>query len=459
MPPKPPLLPAPPDPSPLLTDLYQFAMMQAYLDAGRTAPACFEFFVRGLPRGRGFLVAAGLAQAVEWLQGLRFRAQELDWLRATGMFSGTLLDYLAQLRFDGDVDAMPEGRVFFPGEPILRVVAPLPLAQFVETRLINLLHLQTVIATKAAHLRLRAPDRALIDFGLRRAHGAEAGLYAARAAWIAGFDGTATLRAAAAWGIPAQGTMAHAFVQAFESETDAFAAFATARPRDLALVIDTYDCARAATRILGLMPRLSSRGIALGAVRIDSGDLAAEARRVRQILDGGGLAHVRILASGGIDEDILEAHAREKPPIDGYGIGTSLSTSSDAPALDCAYKLQDYAGIARRKLSPGKATWPGRKQVWRHYAPDGSIAEDTLSLEGDEQRGERLLTPVMRQGRLIDDDVFDLGGARRLCRADLARLPATARPAPRAGFAPSVAPALRALAAATDARIAAEVGS
>jgi nicotinate phosphoribosyltransferase len=456
VPPKPPLLPASPDPSPLLADLYQFAMMQAYLAAGRTATACFEFFVRSLPPGRGFLVAAGLAQAVEWLQGLRFRAEELDWLRASGLVSEQLLEYLAHLRFTGDVDAMPEGRVFFPGEPILRVVAPLPIAQFVETRLINLLHLQTVVATKAAHLRLRAPGRTLIDFGLRRAHGAEAGLFAARAAWIAGFDGTATLRAAAAWGIPAQGTMAHAFVQAFERESDAFDAFATARPRDLALVIDTYDCARAARRILALMPGLAARGIALGAVRIDSGDLAAEAARVRRILDEGGLAHVRILASGGIDEALLEAHARAQPPIDGYGVGTSLSTSSDAPALDCAYKLQDYAGIARRKLSAGKATWPGRKQVWRHYAPDGSIAQDTLSIDADAQRGERLLTPVMRQGRVVDDDVFDLDAARSLCRADLARLPATARPAPRTGFAPTIAPALRALAAATDARIATE---
>ena len=450
---KPTPLPAPPDRSPLLTDLYQLAMMQAYLAAGRTARASFEFFVRKLPPGRRFLVAAGLAQAVEWLRALRFEPAELDWLRSTGLVSPALLEHLAGLRFDGDVDAMPEGRVFFPDEPILRVAAPLPLAQFVETRLINLLHLQTVIATKAAHLRLLAPGRALIDFGLRRAHGAEAGLFAARAAYLAGFDGTATLRAAAAWGIPAHGTMAHAFVQAFDREADAFAAFAAARPRDVVLLIDTYDCARAAARVVSLLPGFAARGITLAGVRIDSGDLVAQARRVRRILDAGGLAHARIVASGGIDAADLAAHEAAGAPIDVYGIGTALSTSGDAPSLDCAYKLQEYDGVPRRKLSAGKATWPGRKQVWRRHAVDGAIAQDIVTVEGDAQEGVPLLAPVLRGGEVVDAAMFDLEAARRRCRADLARLPSVE------GFAPQIAPALRALAAATDARLLAGDGA
>lgn len=454
MTPMPDPLPAPPDPSPLLTDLYQLAMMQAYLAAGRVGTASFEFFVRRLPPGRRFLVAAGLAQAVEWLQNLRFASAELGWLRASGLFSPALIDHLAALRFDGDVDAMPEGRVFFPDEPILRVTASLPLAQFVETRLVNLLHFQTVVATKAAHLRLCAPGRTLVDFGLRRAHGAEAGLFAARAAYLAGFDGTATLRAAAAWGIPAQGTMAHAFVQAFDDEPAAFLAFGAARPRDLVLLIDTYDSARAAARVVALLPEFARHGVAVAGVRIDSGDLVAQARQVRRILDAGGLAHARIVASGGLDEDALVAHEAAGAPIDVYGIGTALTTSSDAPALDCAYKLQDYAGVARRKLSPGKATWPGRKQVWRAYASDGTIASDTLSVEGDVRRGEALLVPAMRRGVAVGAGLAGLDAARRLCREDLARLPGVARPGGAGGFAPDIAPALMALAAATDARIA-----
>ncbi len=453
-------LPAPPERSPLLVDLYQLSMMQAYLEAGRTGDAVFEFFVRRLPARRRFLVAAGLAQVVEWLQGLRFSREELGWLRASGMFSDALLAHLARLRFDGDVDALPEGRVFFAGEPVLRLRASLPLAQFVESRIVNLLHYQTLVASKAAQLRLLAPGRELVDFGLRRAHGAEAGLLCARAAWIAGFDATATLRAAAAWGIPLRGTMAHAFVQAFDGEGEAFEAFARARPRNLVLLVDTYDCARAARRVAAMLPTLAARGIQVAGVRIDSGDLAAEARRARAILDAGGLAHARILASGGIDAGLLAAHAREGAPIDAYGIGTALSTSADAPSLDCAYKLQEYDGLARRKLSPGKANWPGRRQAWRLLGSDGRIRADIVSTQDDDQPGEALLLPAMRGGEVVRAGIGDLDAARRTCREDLARLPAALLPggemheAP--GFAPAIAPALRRLAEEVDRRIAAQ---
>ena len=367
--------------SALLTDLYQLNMIQAYLDHGETKTAVFEFFVRTLPARRGFLVAAGLEQALDYLENLRFSEAEIEWLRSTGRFGKNLLDYLADFRFSGDVHAMPEGTVFFAGEPILRVTAPLPQAQFVESRLINILHFQTLIAAKAARMVLAAPDKVLVDFGLRRAHGAEAGLMAARASYIAGFAGTATVLAGRDFGIPLYGTMAHSFIEAFDDEMAAFAAFAKARPDNLVLLLDTYDTEAAARKVVKLAPKLSAAGIAIRGVRLDSGDLIALSRSVRAILDAGGLAEVTIFASGGLDEDSLAAFARANAPIDGLGVGTSLTTSADVPNIDCVYKMQEYAGLPRRKRSAKKATWPGRKQVWRRYGADGRMAGDRLSLD------------------------------------------------------------------------------
>ncbi len=387
--------------SPLLTDLYQLNMLQAYLEHGQTETAVFEFFVRRLPPRRGFLMAAGLEQALDFLETLRFSQDELDWLRQSGRFGEDLLDYLAAFRFSGDVDAMPEGTVFFADEPILRVTAPLPEAQLVETRLVNILHFQSLIAAKAARMVLAAPGKLLVDFGLRRAHGAEAGLMAARASYLAGFAGTATLLAQKELGIPIFGTMAHSFVQVHDDERQAFEAFARSRPENLVLLLDTFDTEAAARKVVALAPRLKAAGIALRGVRLDSGDLVALSRIVRRILDEGDLADVTIFASGGLDEDRLLDIAAAGAPIDGFGIGTSLTTSSDVPALDCAYKLQEYAGIARRKRSVGKATWPGRKQVWSSFGPDGRMACDTLSTEDDRQPGEPLLRPVMRGGRRL----------------------------------------------------------
>jgi nicotinate phosphoribosyltransferase len=259
---------------PLLTDLYQLNMVQAYLDHGETKAAVFEFFVRKLPTRRGFLVAAGLEQALQYLETLCFSPDDLDWLDRTGRFSRRLLDYLAELRFTGDVHAMPEGTVFFPNEPILRVTAPLPEAQLAETRLINLLHFQSLIAAKAARFVLLAPDKLLVDFGFRRAHGAEAGLMAARASFIAGFAGTATMLAGKMFGIPLYGTMAHSFIQVFDDETTAFQAFAESRPENLVLLIDTYETEAAARKVVALAPRLQKRGISIRGVRLDSGDLS-----------------------------------------------------------------------------------------------------------------------------------------------------------------------------------------
>ena len=440
--------------SPLLTDLYQLNMIQAYLDRGETRTATFEFFVRALPSRRGFLMAAGLEQALAFLENLRFSEEDIAWLKSTGRFSPGFLEAMAAFRFTGDVHAMPEGTVFFGNEPILRVTAPLPEAQLVETRLINILHFQSLIASKAARMVLAALGRTLVDFGLRRAHGAEAGLMAARASYVAGFDATATTLAGKLFGIPISGTMAHSFVQAFDDETAAFEAFALARRENVVLLIDTYDTEAAARKVVTLAPRLKAMGITVRGVRIDSGDLIALSKSVRGILDEGGLEDVTIFASGGLDEEDLIEFARQGAPIDGCGIGTSLTTSSDVPALDCAYKLQDYAGLPRRKRSTGKATWPGKKQVWRLYGADGRMASDVISTESDAQPGEPLLQPVMRAGRRLGP-VPTLDDIRVHAAAELARLPEPLRGlAPDFSYPVEVAPALKQLAEAVDRRLA-----
>jgi nicotinate phosphoribosyltransferase len=406
----------------LLTDLYELSMLEAYAAHGMADTAVFELFFRKLPPARGFLLSAGLQQAVAFLAGMRFAPDDLAWLRTSGMFSPAFVDDLARFRFTGDVDAMPEGTVFFADEPVLRVTAPLPQAQLAETRLINLLHFQTVIASKAARMVLVAPGRQLVDFGLRRAHGAEAGLLAARASYLAGFAGTATLQASRDFGIPAVGTMAHSFVQVHDDEATAFERFARVRPQALTLLIDTYDTERGAAIVANLAPRLAAQGITVGAVRLDSGDLAAHARKVRAILDAAGCPAIRIFASGGLDEYQVQALCEGGAPIDGFGVGTSLTTSSDVPALDCAYKLQEYAGRPRRKRSEGKATWPGRKQVYRRCHPDGTIAGDVVALLDEPTEGEALLRPAMRNGHPVPG-LPGLTEARQRAAASLAQLP------------------------------------
>jgi nicotinate phosphoribosyltransferase len=408
--------------SPLTTDLYELNMVQAYLDRGEDKEAVFEFFVRRLPARRNFLVAAGLEDALVYLETLRFSAHEIDWLKSTGRFRSNLLDYLAGLRFNGDVHAMPEGTICFPHEPLIRITAPLPIAQLVETRLINILHFQTMIASKAARMVLAAPGKTLSDFGLRTAHGAEAGLFSARASYIAGFFGAANVLAGERYGIPIVGTMAHSFVQVHDDEMTAFENFARARPEGVILLIDTYDTEAGARKVVQLAPKLKADGITIRGVRIDSGDLAAMARKVRGILDTSGLNDVIILVSGGINEDVLQTMTRSRAPIDGYGIGVNLDASIDAPSLDCAYKLQEYAGRPRRKLSEGKVTWPGRKQVWRNFGGDGRMSGDTLSLENDSQKGDLLVVPVVRAGKRIAP-APTLSQIREHAARELARLP------------------------------------
>jgi nicotinate phosphoribosyltransferase len=408
--------------SPLTTDLYELNMVQAYLDRDEDKEAVFEFFVRRLPERRGFLLAAGLDDALAYLETLRFSPGEIDWLKSTKRFRGNLIDYLAAFRFTGEVHAIPEGTACFPNEPLIRITAPLPMAQIVETRLINILHFQTMVASKAARMVLAAPGKILSDFGLRTAHGAEAGLFSARASYIAGFSSAANVLAGERYGIPIAGTMAHSFIQVHDDEITAFENFARSRPEGVILLIDTYDTEAGARKVVELAPKLKADGIAIRGVRIDSGDLSAMAKKVRGIFDAGGLKDVIILVSGGINEDVLLKMAAAKAPIDGFGIGVNLDASIDAPSLDCAYKLQDYAGRPRRKLSEGKQTWPGRKQVWRMSDAQGAMRGDVLSLDGDKHDGEALIVPVMRGGKRIGS-APSLAQIRERAARNLGQLP------------------------------------
>jgi len=440
-----------PRPSLLLTDLYQLTMAQSYLDHGLEEPAVFEFFVRRLPPRRNFLVAAGLEQALDFLENLRFARDEVGWLDSTGRFKRRFLDYLENAHFAGDVEAMPEGTVFFPDEPILRVVAPLPLAQLVETRLINLLHFQTLIASKAARMVLAAPGSMLVEFGLRRSHGSEAGLLAARASYLAGFTGSSNVLAEREFGIPSYGTMAHSYIQAFEDEAVSFEYFLRSYPQGAMLPIDTYDTEAGAEKIVALLPRLKSLGIELRAVRIDSGDLDSHARNVRAILDRGGFEGVKIFASGNLDEYELERLTRAGAPIDGYGVGTRMDTSSDGPYLDCAYKLQEYAGKPRRKRSEGKATWPGRKQVFRECDEKGLMRGDVLALVDDTPKGRALVQPVMSKGKRLAAPSLEM--SRRHAHEEVASLPLILKSLEQAPpYFVAVTPSLRALAAELDAK-------
>jgi nicotinate phosphoribosyltransferase len=435
----------------LLTDLYELTMLQAYHDRGMNGTAVFEFFSRKLPKQRNFLMAAGLEQVLDYLCALRFTSEDLIFLESTGRFSVRFLESLVGLRFSGEVHAMPEGTLFFPDEPILRVIAPLREAQLVESRIVNLLHLQSVVASKAARCALAASGKQLIDFGMRRAHGAEAGLLSARASYIAGFTGTATVLAGMRFGIPVFGTMAHSFVQAHESEAQAFENFARAQPANATLLIDTYDTVAAARKVVALAARLGRDGIAIRGVRIDSGDLGEYARQVRRVLDDGGMPQITIFASSGLDEYVLRDLLAAGAPIDGFGVGTRMNTSADAPYLDCAYKLVEYDGSPKRKRSEGKATWPGRKQVYRRFDAEGRIVADVLTVEGDRREGTPLLEVVMTAGaRVAGSPSTD--AVREHARAQLATLPESLRTLERAdSFVPTPSAALRELAAQADA--------
>ncbi len=383
----------------LLTDLYELTMAASYFEHRPRDRATFDLFVRRLPPQRSYLIFAGLEQALFYLTRLSFGAEAIRYLRATRLFAEPFLAYLSRLRFRGDVDAMPEGTVFFANEPVLRVTATLVEAQLVETFLVNTVTFQTLIASKAARVVEAAQGRPVVEFGQRRAQGLDAAVKAARSAYLAGCVGTSSVLAGQLYGLPIFGTMAHAFVQAYASELDAFRAFVETFPEGTTLLIDTYDTLEGARRAGQVARELARRGRRLGGVRLDSGDLAELSRRVRRILDAQRLHDVQIFASGNLTEARVAEVLRQRAPIDAFGVGTDLSVSGDAPSLDSVYKLseveRDGRWVPALKLSPGKQTFPGRKQVYRRER-DGRLLEDVLALEGEPVRGRPLLRPVLR---------------------------------------------------------------
>ncbi len=386
----------------LLTDLYQLTMAQGYFRERQLGQASFSLFIRSYPPNRGYFVAAGLRDVLEYLASFSFDQAALDYLAAQQLFSDDFIHYLADVKFTGEIWAMPEGRLFFKDEPVIEVTAPVIEAQIAETFIINQVHLQSMIASKAARCGHAAAGRPVVDFALRRTHGSDAGLKVARASYLAGFAGTSNVMAGKDYGIPIVGTMAHSFVMSFEREIDAFRAYAAAFPRATILLIDTYDTLNGARSAATVGNEMAARGEKLIGVRIDSGDLPAQARAVREILDAAGLREVKILGSGGLDEYDLADFSAAQVPFDSYGVGTKMGTSADAPWTDMSYKMVEYAGRSVQKLSTGKISWPGKKQVFRTLDAAGKLRGDTLGLRDERiSDAEPLLEKVMEHGRAI----------------------------------------------------------
>jgi len=408
----------------LLTDLYQFAMVDAYLDEGLQDEAVFSLFVRRLPARRNLLLACGLEEVLRYLETVRFTAAELDYLASLGRFSNRLLEFLERFRFSGDVCAVPEGTPVFAEEPILEIVAPLPEAQLIETYLLNQIHLQTVAASKAVRVAHAAAGRLVLEFGLRRSHGTDAGVKVARAAFIAGIQATSNVLAGHLYGVPVAGTMAHSFVQAHEDELEAFRAFAGRFPTTV-LLVDTYDTLRGVQHVLRLAKELGD-GFQARAIRLDSGDLLALSRAARQMLDEAGLQRVQIFASSNLDEDSIARLVDQGAPIDGFGVGSAIGVSTDAPCLDIVYKLVSYAGKDRIKLSTSKMLLPGRKQVFR-VEENGVARKDVVARFGEELKGRALLRPMMRGGQRVEGSSPSLPEIQAHARRELGLLPPEVR--------------------------------
>jgi nicotinate phosphoribosyltransferase len=388
----------------LATDLYELTMGAAYLALGLDATATFSLFVRKLPTRRSYLVAAGLEDALVALHELSFDEDAAEYLRATGRFDERQIAGLVSTRFTGDVWAVPEGRVVFGGEPLLEVEAPLLEAQLVETLLLNAIYYPTLVATKAARCVSAAPGKALVDFGMRRMPSIDASVAAARACYLAGFASTTNVLAGRFLGIPVSGTVAHSLIELFPSELEAFRRYASTVRGGVTLLVDTYDTLVGVRRAIEVAKELDPGSAHLHAVRLDSGDLADLAVRARRMLDEAGLSGVRIVASGGLDEYELQRLESAGAPIDAYGVGTRLGMSADAPVMDMAYKIVSYAGRPCLKLSEGKATLIGPKQVWRRRANDGRFVEDLVAARDEPAPGpdwEPMLEPVVSRGRPV----------------------------------------------------------
>jgi nicotinate phosphoribosyltransferase len=408
----------------LFADLYEFTMLRAYFELGMDAEATFSLFVRKLPPQRNFLIAAGLNDLLEEIEHLRFEPQHLDYLSSLGVASQPFLDWLVNFRFSGDIHAMREGTPFFDNEPILEVVAPIAEAQLIETLVLNQIGLQTILASKAARVVAAARGRSVVDFGARRAQGVDAATKGARAFYIGGVDATSNVAAGQIYGLPVAGTMAHSFVEACASEMEAFQAFSDVFP-DTTLLVDTYDTIEGVKKVVALA-RACRAEFKVRAVRLDSGDLYALACETRRILDAAGLTDVQIVVSGGLDEMKIDDLTARGAPVDVFGVGTDMAVSSDAPALDIAYKLTEYAGEGRMKLSTGKRSLPGRKQVFREFR-DGLAVRDVIARRDETLPGAGLLRPFMISGRRVAEQTCDLSQIRAHAKEQLAALPAQLR--------------------------------
>lgn len=388
----------------LFTDLYELTMAQGYFRQGMSSQATFSLFVRPSRVKRSYLVSAGLEDVLRYLEDFSFSSSAIDYLRSTSTFTDDFLDYLGSLRFTGRVRAIPEGRIYFHNEPALEITAPIIEAQIVETLVINQVNLQSLIATKAARCLWAGRGKALVDFSLRRAHGVDAGMKAARSSYMVGFSSTSNVLAGKAYGLPIAGTMAHSFVTSFEREIDAFRAYAESFPDDTVLLLDTYNTVAAAAKAAEVGREMEARGHRLRAVRLDSGDLLGLSRDVRRVLDEAGLDYVRVLVSGGLDEFQVEELVQAGAPIDAFGVGTRMAVSGDAPWLDMAYKLVKYAGRPVLKLSTGKVSLADEKQVFRLRDDEGRLKGDVIGLSDEtppEFGSEPLLEIFMENGEML----------------------------------------------------------
>ena len=410
----------------LFTDFYELSMCESYFDNDKIELATFDLFIRNMPKNRSYFLFAGLEQVLLFLKNMRFTDKQLQYLKIQG-FNADFLDYLQNFRFTGDVWAIPEGSIIFQNEPLIRITAPIIEAQIVETFLLNTINLQTMIASKASRIVQAANGKSVIEFGLRREHGIDAGMKVARCSYIAGCKGTSNVLAGKQYGIPLFGTMAHSFIMSYKTEIDAFRAFTSTFPDETTLLIDTYDEITGAQNAILIAKELDKLGHKLGGVRLDSGDLAKTSKKIRKMLDNSNLPYVKIFASGDLDEfaitELLEKNAR----IDSFGVGTKLGTSADRPYLDVIYKLceiMDSKGVFSpiMKLSEDKATFPGRKQVYRFTDPSGKFAYDIVGLDKESIIGDPLLIKVIEKGRLIYD-LPSIEVIRNYAKASLQKLP------------------------------------
>lgn len=425
-------------------------MAESYFACKKNTLATFDLFVRGLPRNRAYLVACGLEDILRYIKDFRFDKEDLAYLKGTGIFSGAFLRSLSSLRFRGDIWSMPEGEIFFAQEPLIRVTAPIIEAQVIESFLLNTINLQTMIASKAARVVSAAAGRGAFDFALRRTHGTDAGIKVARSAYIAGFNGTSNVLAAKLYGIPPAGTMAHSYVMSFKQEIDSFLAYGRTFPDKTILLVDTYDTKKGVENAVRTGLRLKERGHRLVGVRLDSGNIVALSKLARGMLDKAGLGYVKIFASGNLDEFRIRDLIRRGARVDNFGVGTNMGTSIDAPALDVIYKITEVTDeegnfLPTMKLSRGKVTYPGRKQVFRLQGKSGRFTHDTIALEQERIKGRPLLIKVVDKGRVVYHPP-SIDKIRALVRHNLSRFPKELQEVyPRYKYPVSISPRLERL--------------